>query len=198
MPLPMQNIPNNFQQNYPQINEEYDSYVPQIMPQGNLDANFVQQINPEIVVENIFHSLSGEVWDYKEGKWVRKLKPFLNELGVNTVITVVRSIVNQNTTMSNLDSKIISNIIVSLGDELACLFMLNWKDFDIEKANLTPIVKVIQNMAYFALMRAYLEGERDLFKNTVRSAEQYAYRGQPEDSGMFGKAKNMFSKMFNG
>lgn len=179
---------------------DYGGYSPlPISAGGGLDSNFVAQINPENVVENLQHALSGNVWDYSNKEWVKgKLKPFLNDEGVSTIITRVRSVVNQNTTMSNLDETTIKKMIISLGDELAIILFLNYQKWEVDKANLTTIVSMIQNMAFCALMRAWGEGERDLFKDTVRSGEQFNFRQSgDEQRGMFGKAKSLFGNMFS-
>lgn len=174
-----------------------DSYVPSPLSNMTIDsANFVAQIDPSKVVEELYHALSGEVYDYKNKTWTRKLKPFLNEGGVNTIITRVRAIVNQNTTMSNLDDERIHKIIVAIGDELDILLFLKYEEFEVDKANLTTIVSMVQEMVYCSLMRAWLEGERDMFKDTIRSAEQSVSRSMTDESG-FGKAKSFLGNMFN-
>jgi hypothetical protein len=186
MPTDFQNIP---------INSD-DSYTPSPLSNMTIDsANFVAQIDPSKVVEELYHNLSGEVYDYKNKAWIKGANYYLNERGVNIITTRVRAIVNQNTTMSNLDEETIRKIMVSIGDELAILLFLKYEEFEVDKAKLTSIVSMVQEMIYCSLMRAWLEGERDMFKDTIRSAEQSVVR-MNEESGL-NKAKSFLGSMFN-
>ena len=148
--------------------------------QANADAaNLIQQINPDAQVEVFERVLRGEKYNYDTGLWEKKYKTFINDDCLSEIMPIVRAIVCLNTTISNLDDDEVRNIIIELNDELSILFRLKYKEFGIEKANLSTICNMICRMAYMALKRGYMKGDKELIKGTTIRHEQI-HVGMPQ------------------
>lgn len=142
--------------------------------------NLLQQTNPDVILELIEHHLKGEVWQEQEKKWAVKYSPFLNEKGVNTIMTMLRGLINHNTILSNLGDKDIANLMHGVIDQIVILLYTRWKEFEIDKAHLTPIADLICNNAFFSLKRAYDNGERDFYTKSIQENRVVAQRPPPE------------------
>ena len=119
---------------------------------------------------------------------------FLNEDGRTAITTIIKSVVNTNTILSNLTEKEISKIIIDIGDEITMLLIMGHEDFDVDKRNLVTIVSLCCRMCYLSLKRCLNQGERIFLKTAIRSHETNIVRHQPQeerrrDSSFFGLFK---------
>jgi len=139
-------------------------------------TSLLVQTNPAEIIAELEHNLRGEVWDNVNQKWESKQASFLNEEGINKIMTIIRGTVNTNCILSNLNDKEIANIIVDIGKEITLLLAQEYKTYKVEKSNLTTIVNLCLRMSYFSLKRASGEGERRFLKTSVRSSEHVLVR----------------------
>lgn len=142
--------------------------------------NLLQQTNPDATVELVEHHLKGEVWNADEKKWENKYTALMNDDGINTIMTMLRGLINHNTVLSNLTDKDIENVMRGVIDQIVILLYTRWKEFNIDKAHLTPIADLICNNAYFSLKRAYDNGERDFYTKSIQENRVVAQRPPPE------------------
>lgn len=156
--------------------------------------SLLTQTNPAELVAQIEHMLAGEVWNPTDEKYEEKQTSFLNEDGRTAIATIIKSVVNTNTILSNLTEKEISKIIIDIGDEITMLLIMGHEDFDVDKRNLVTIVSLCCRMCYLSLKRCLNQGERIFLKTAIRSHETNIVRHQPQeerrrDSSFFGLFK---------
>lgn len=135
-------------------------------------SQVMERADPEIVMENIIHKLRGETWTPNEGKWIEntKLKKYVNEEGISKIIAQLQTFLNYNTTLSNLDEREISRVILGYGKfNLRKSIYLHHKDWDIQLEDATAIVFIVLYPVYFALKRGYNEGDKKFLKGTIQN-----------------------------
>lgn len=165
---------------------QQSGYEYPIYPQAQqevIDMDLVTKTNPKVLTDEIEHKLKGEVYDAQHEKWIKKpySRPFMNEEGIWRIMSIITSMINQNTILSNLTENEIRNLILQLGEEVIDLLAMKHKEFEVDKGDLTPIVDMVTRMAYIALKRGFNEGERKFLKTTVRSSE--IIRASPNSGG---------------
>jgi len=167
--------------------EPYEQGSTSVVQTGT-DANLIMQTNPERIVEEIEHTLKCEVFDHQRQKWVQKpgSTPFLNDVGLAAIITAIRGKVNQNTILSNLTEKEIQMLMIHLSDEIIGLIAMRYQEYEIDKAHLTLLVNLIEDMCFLALKRCLNQGERQFLKTTVQSHEKVVITPQEPKSKMSG------------
>lgn len=138
--------------------------------------NLLQQTDPDVIANLLEHHIKNEIWDDENKKWEKKEEPLLNDKGVNVLMTAFRGIVNHNTILSNLSDKDIENLMKGLIDQIVVLLYTRWKEFDIDKSNLTPIADLFCNTAFLALKRAYDNGERDFYTKSIQESRVVAQK----------------------
>ena len=98
----------------------------------------------------------------KEGKATKVGDPLMNELGINSVIGQVQSIVNRVTIMSNLNKNEVPMLIDFLGDTLAKDLMMNRIRYQIkESSSRDKIFFTALSNAFICMKRAFDEGISD-------------------------------------
>lgn len=151
-------------------------------PNEPQDLSLVEQTNPKEVLKEIEMTLKGMVYDSDKGEWYLPIgfKPIVNELGLNSLMADARSVINQNTILSNFEIDQISRIIIRLGRSVKNKIKMNWKEFGIEKSNLDTAVFAVTDPAYSSLMRAKGEGEKRFLKTSVRAIESFTTTDKPQ------------------
>jgi len=162
---------------YNEEQEMYQNYLPQ--PTGRKEygeAALVERLDPYKILEQISHFLKGEIYKPSEDIWEQKLEPLVNNLGHNRLMMCAASIINQNTTLSDLDDFEIGRMCQFLADRIIRLLFLEWEDFKIRRENLDIIWENICDTAYMALKRAKNRGEMKAIKTAVSSQEMVHIR----------------------
>lgn len=159
----------------PEYEQQYNPYYygqQQLNPQ---DLSLVEQTNPKDTLKEIELTLRGFRFDSIKQEWVAPVSgnEIVNEIGLNSLMADARSVINQNTILSNFDIEQISKIIIRLGRSIKNKIKMNWKEFGIDKANLDTAVFAVTDPAYASLMRAKGEGEKRFLKTSVRAVESY-------------------------
>jgi len=163
-----------------------------MMPmQGSLDeASLVKATTPEKVVEHIEHILKGEEYDEEKEKWFKKYDALMNDKGIRSLMIDIKSVVNQNTILSNLEDSDVRNIIIALGDTIIGKIMMRREDFSIDRAEMSTIVLLVCNMSYMALKRGYIEGERKFLRTTIQQKiGVMSYPGMEQKKGIMERFK---------
>ena len=165
-----------------QLPPEYGGYYgSQADPQ---DLSLVEQTNPKEVLKEIELTLKGWRYDSVKQDWVMPVdaEPIVNELGLNSLMADARSVINQNTILSNFKIEQISLIIIRLGRTIKNKIKMNWKEFGIDKSNLDTAVFAVTDPAYASLMRAKDEGEKRFLKTSVRAVESFTSMQKPQSN----------------
>lgn len=117
-------------------------------------------------------------------------KPLMNEYGINSIIGIVQSVMNQVTVMSNINKQEIPNLMEFLSDTLSRDLMINRVAYDIKsKASRDKIFFTALTSTYITLKRAYEEGDKRFWKGSVQE-----YRTTVENSGG-NKGKGLLSRI---
>jgi len=146
------------------------------------DSTIISQTNPNSMVQELRRKLKCEIEvidpETKQPKWEKMegIKPMMNDQGINSVMADVHGLVNQLTVLSNISEEDASNLTIELGKTLTYKLAMNWKEFEVDKSNLSTIVLIITNMAYMASRRGMDQGERIFLKTAVRTTENIISR----------------------
>jgi hypothetical protein len=175
------------QNNYPQQEYGLPQYPQQVLQNDQGTANLVQQINPMNELDGLEHLFRGMVWDDKNQKFVKKYGQLMNNKGVSFVMAELHSVVTQNTSLSNLDEKEVSNLIIDLATNLNLSLRANWKNFEMQKTNISLVARMAKRMAFLTLKRGYMAGEKSFIKTAHRSTEQLVVTRQSQSGGLRGK-----------
>lgn len=144
------------------INADNVKYAPQIQEKMQENqAILVEQVNPKKVVKDVVHALRNEEVN-EQGDIVSNGDPMMNELGINRMKFILRGVLNQSTTLSHLDDKDISKIMVRLADDVTDDLTLNWSKYEVkDKIFLDNIVNIVSFNCFFALKRALGMNEKN-------------------------------------
>ena len=158
----------------------------QVMMQNQqvVQAALIEQINPLHVLEEIELKLQGyeRKWD---GSIKRRGEPLMNDFGINRVLLLLSSVVNQHTIMSALKDEEIGKLTLELADRLTDNLTLNWKEYGIKEDSELDIIFIIIIMpVYISLKRALEGGERRFLGTTTVESITTAPRitGQKKES----------------
>lgn len=160
----------------PEYQEQSYPYYPYgQQQQSQQDLSLVEQTNPDEVVEKIEMTLRGKSWDENKKEWVLKdwATPLVNDFGVNSLMMDARTFINQISTLSNATLDQISKIVNEIADTVTTKLEMNWKEFGVDKSNLTTVVNAISIPAFMTGLRALGEGERRFLKTSVRAVESW-------------------------
>jgi hypothetical protein len=111
----------------------------------------------------------------------------MNDKGVSFVMAELHSVVTQNTSLSNLDAKEVSNLIIDFSVNLNLSLRANWKLFGMEKTNISLVARMAKRMAYLTLKRGYMAGDKSFLRTAHRSTEQLVVTRQNQQGGLRGK-----------
>ena len=162
-------------------------YNPYMYGYGNepQDLSLVEQTNPSQTLKEIELTLRGYHYDSIKEQWIIPDggKPLLNHLGLNSLMADARSVINQNTILSNYKIEQIASLIIRLGRTIKNKVKMNWKEWGIDKSNLDTVVFAVTDPAYASLMRALGEGEKRFLKTSVRAIESFTSMQKPKSEG---------------
>jgi len=140
--------------------------TPYASPMHNFGGSILLLTNPEnelTKMELTFRSMRVDA----KGNTQVVGDPLMNELGINSVIGQVQSIVSQVTVMSNLNKNEIPMLTDFLGDTLAKDLMLNRVNYEIKTpAARDRIYFTALATAFICMKRAYEEGDKRFWKGS--------------------------------
>lgn len=196
---------NNNAQAIPQSNEN-DLFLQEFNPSSNRSQNdglTKWQLEPSDVIEELEHYMRGDVWTEKGWK-VIKDRRFMNDMGINRFLTIIRGHLSKIISMSELNDKEINRICYecrqAVIDEIYC----HEKKFEIEKSTKDTLVMNIDHIVYCFIKQAKNGGLRRFLQTTERKIETFrensnyagegqgegnAYGGNPGGSGLFSRLK---------
>lgn len=132
-----------------------------------VQAALIEQTNPLRVLEDIELKLKGKRKDYT-GQVISWGEPIMNEMGINRMIFILSSVVNQNTILSHLEDKEINRLIIKIGDDIIDDLTLNWEIYGIkDKILLDYVVDALVIPSFMSLKRALEQNEKNWLNKTV-------------------------------
>lgn len=148
--------------------EEHRTTTQYMSPMQGYGSSIVALTDPESQLYQMELLLRGQALD--DSGNIREVgKALLNEEGINNVLAITRSIVNQVAVMSYFEKDEVSNKMDYLADVLAVDLMQNrytYGFYDYSSRN--RVYFIVMNYGHAAIKRAYEEGERRF----LRAAQQ--------------------------
>lgn len=137
-------------------------------------SQIMDKADPSKIMNRIVHSLRAEILNIETGAWESGTrKAYVNENGISNIIAQLESLLNYNTTLSNLDDEEVSRIILGYGKaNLRKAIYLNHKRWGIKLEDATTIMFIILYPVYFALKRGYMEGDKKFLTSTTQNVIQ--------------------------
>jgi len=211
--------PNQQPQPNPYLNQPAEFGVGELasdmaMPNmGSVEAeitNIVGQIDPNTIIDNLDHALKGEQWNKEKREWVKNAskKPLVNDDCRGAVISYLDGLLNNNTTMGNVDERKLSHIMEAVIQSIKRMFIVNLEEFGFvppgigyeegiyynrgspDSARMTLVANMIFTVCYMVLSRA-LNGmeSRRVFKSlTMSDSMGMGQGGMPQPKkGWMGK-----------
>lgn len=154
-----------------QKQEEYRGYAPEMAPQISDSSFLAAQTNPAELLKEIEHHLRGEQLDLSTGNWKKVREQLANDSGIGTILLKIRSLVTQNTILSNLSERNIGTFMKATCKAVRLLIAQNYQRFEIKESDLSLSHNIIVDPTYFALMRSLNQGERNFLRGTLQQRE---------------------------
>lgn len=140
-------------------------------------------------ISNICAEISGKHFSRENGTYIQFREPLLNEKGIAGVKIILKSILNPNTFLSNLETEqdmfrtgyfMATNILHTI--------MLNRNEWGVDVKNMQLLMSIIENYIDFAIRRAFKEGDRKFAENTMKTtrsvSETKPYYVVPAEEGV--------------
>jgi len=176
----------------PQSMEEQTQAEYPGQPQQDDAASIIRQIDPKKEIEKIEYELKGYV--LHDGKYHKpaNTKPLMNDEGVNAILSVVRSYVTLNTTLSNNKDDEISRIMNTMIKIIVTLLYQKKQAYDIrDDAERWRIMEIVIPRIYMAIKRSLNEGDKRFLKGQTVEHINRSFNG---DQGGFWSKLSGFKK----
>ncbi len=159
--------------------------MPYQSPINAFGSSIIFLTNPETELRRMELTFRSVIMD-KDGKTETVGDPLMNELGINSVIGQVQSIVNRVTIMSSLDKHEVPMLIDFLGDTLAKDLMMNRLRYAIgASSSRDKIYFTALSNAFICMKRASAESISD--KKFWKGSQQdvtHTLKSDKKDGGM--------------
>jgi len=175
-----------------QYQEQQGFYTPMPDVMTKLGDSVLQLTNPQDVIYQIKLNLEGYEYNIN-GELLKDEKniPLINDEGKRRILGVVKSVVAQNSVMSNIETREDANAMIGhLTSKLIELLMVNMKRFEIKsREDASQILIYALYPCWFTILRCYKQGEKTFLKGSVQEIIQ----GSKSQSN-----KGLFSRVFGG
>ena len=155
------------------------------------------QLDLDEVINELELSLKGMVFDPSRKRWVQRYKPRANEEGISSVMTEVRSRLNKNFILTNLEDSDIKRIMIEINTAIINKIILCRKEMGIDKTDIESIVDMIDHAVFATLKRAEKGHTLHAISTITRRYEQVStqQRDQNQDNGG-GRRSGSFLSLF--
>lgn len=146
-------------------------------PWQGQEGSLRYQIDSSDIVEEIERSLRGEVlMSDGHGGFVYKVpdgcKPLINEKGINSILTILRSRLTKIFILSDLDQDQIEQITISIGRNIIDNLYYNWDLYDIQDdAGASTILSLVTDSVYATLRKGYMGNYLKFLRTTHQISE---------------------------
>lgn len=140
----------------------------------NGERTLQYQLDSDSIIEEIEHILKSEQMSHdKHGQpvWTQKpnSKPLINDKGINTILTILRSHVTKIFILSDLEDEDIRNITRAVSEDLIDALYYNWDEWAVPtSAAASTIVDLVVNTVYATLRKGYRAQYLNFLKTTQR------------------------------
>jgi len=98
--------------------------------------------------QNLEHQLKGEIFNPATKEWDTKGKPLLNDEGIKWVETYLTQYISIDKIVTALTDEEVSRIARDARLNVVNKFYVCYKDFDIQKSDLSPLVDIIDHFVF--------------------------------------------------
>lgn len=176
---------------YQQEQQETYPMIQQGVPMQASEGALQYQLDSDQIIDDIEHNLKGETLHINprtgDEEWkVRKgISPILNEEGVNTIITILKSHLTKIFILSDLDMEVIISITKDIGDNIIDDFEDNWERYGLKNGSGgSTVVRTVTNTVYATLSKAkhgnYLKFLRTTHNISEIQSRNIQQAAQPE------------------
>lgn len=166
----------------PQNEADLLGAMPFMSPHQQYSSSILHMTDPNKLLVKLEYSLKG-VRETDAGEIEQIGSPLMNQKGINSVMSQIRALVNQNTIMSNFENREIPILTDFLADTLAKDLMINRVTYSIKSKEARDTIYFIAiSTAYACLKRGFNQGERGFWRGTqqeiinrVDSSQQNAF-----------------------
>lgn len=141
---------------------------PYMSPMHQFGSSIIMLTNPDSELAKMEMTFRNVRID-KDGNTVSCGDPLMNDLGINSVLGTVQSIMNRVTVMSNLNKNEIPMLIDFLADTVAKDLMVNRVKYGINSASARDkIFFTAISSTFITMKRGFEEGDRRFWKGSVQ------------------------------
>ena len=134
-------------------------------------------------LEVLENDLKGNVWDEETGRWKKKYNSYINEEGVNTIMSYIRSHVSKTLLLGNLKEEMKDNICKEVCEDVVKFIQFNHKRYAIDVNNWDLVLNMIDHVVEIFLSRVLHGGERDRLSQTQKFHEVVTHKAEEEKKG---------------
>ena len=151
-----------------------------VMASDNL--KFLQDNQTEIfhVIMSLKRKTLGTDGKYRSQKG---MKPMLNNKGIQYIKTILDSSLTKISSLSTFSEDDVSDRATSMTFAIIDNFQLNFKNYDIEKGDLSTIVRILNNLVYSHYSRARLGADKK-FLSGVYGVTEHVTRKETDSVRM--------------
>jgi hypothetical protein len=146
-------------------------------------------------IEEITLVLAGYIYDYKQEKWIKdekRVKPLLNEEGINWIKNILYAYRSKNMQFTFFDKQEISNITLHLSRDLNIQLGICKDLFQIKAENLDIISNIVMDSIYAVLKKADEGKLMKFLRDTSTLSQIQSLTSQEKKAGMFSKLFSMW------
>lgn len=137
-------------------------------------ADFTKwRFNPDEILIMLEHDLKGEYYNEKKADWNSSGAKLMNDDGVRTIISLVRTSVNKVVFLSDLTFNEIVDMCRDLNLALVDTLFFRWKAFKVEKDHLDLIVAKVMNFIFVGMKQAQGGKTRDALGKMEKILRHY-------------------------
>lgn len=172
------------------IGAQSSHHLPQLQQEvQQIQAVLIDSLDPRKIVTRILLEFQG-LEETEEGEYRRIGEPIMNDIGIGDLRYILRSLINQHITMTWLDEARIRSIMEEFQRDLVYKIGLNWKRWNMKKADKDLVNDVILMNVYATLMRALEKNEKNFIGRIVMEMLMPGKGMQPpKKEGLFSKLK---------
>ena len=159
--------------------------TPYANPMSNYGSSILMLTSPKNSLYELELTYRG-LRENKDGDFIKVGKPLMNEEGVNSVLGIAQSIINQVTILGNLNKTDIPSLMELLSDTLARDLMINKLRYEITDSTARDkIYFSTLSSAYITMKRAFEEGDRRFWKGSQQEIRTVVDNPNSKKGGLF-------------
>jgi len=176
--------------------------------------NIVAQIDPQTIIDNLDHALKGEQYNKEKGEWIMNdsNKALVNDECRGSIISYLDGVLNNNTTMGNIDEKRLSFLMESVIETVRRMFVVNLERFGFVKpgpgftegdfynrgspdsSRMTMVSNMVYKVCFLVFTRALKGQESMRIFRSLSMTDNMGYAGGQMQQGSPGWLGKIFGK----